>query len=46
MVDARSRLADYDDDIWNRDVEINLTGTYNISAEVFRKCAIVAGAGS
>ncbi|WP_226040155.1 SDR family NAD(P)-dependent oxidoreductase [Natrinema sp. DC36] len=35
MVDARSRLADYDDDVWNRDVEINLTGTYNISAEVF-----------
>ncbi|WP_440770482.1 SDR family NAD(P)-dependent oxidoreductase [Natronorubrum sp. DTA28] len=35
MVDARSRVGDYDDDIWNRDVEINLTGTYNISKEVF-----------
>ncbi|QSW99896.1 SDR family NAD(P)-dependent oxidoreductase [Haloterrigena alkaliphila] len=39
MVDARSRIGDYDDDIWNRDVEINLTGTYNISKEVFpRMC--------
>ncbi|SDJ43198.1 SDR family NAD(P)-dependent oxidoreductase [Natronorubrum texcoconense] len=35
MVDARSRVGDYDDDVWNRDVEINLTGTYNISKEVF-----------
>ncbi|WP_436345085.1 SDR family NAD(P)-dependent oxidoreductase [Natronorubrum sp. FCH18a] len=35
MVDARSRIGDYDDDIWNRDVEINLTGTYNVSKEVF-----------
>lgn len=39
MVDARSRIADYDDDVWERDVEINLTGTYNISREVFpRMC--------
>ncbi|QFU81456.1 SDR family NAD(P)-dependent oxidoreductase [Natronorubrum aibiense] len=39
MVDARSRIGDYDDDIWNRDVEINLTGTYNISKAVFpRMC--------
>ena len=37
MVDARSRIADYDDDVWDRDVEINLTGTYNISKEVFPK---------
>ena len=35
MVDARSRVGDYDDDVWSRDVEINLTGTYNISKEVF-----------
>lgn len=35
MVDARSRIGDYDDDVWDRDVEINLTGTYNISKEVF-----------
>lgn len=35
MVDARSRVGDYDDDVWDRDVEINLTGTYNISKELF-----------
>ncbi|WP_226482718.1 SDR family NAD(P)-dependent oxidoreductase [Natrinema amylolyticum] len=35
MVDARARIADFDDDVWDRDVEINLTGTYNISKEVF-----------
>ncbi len=39
MVDARSRIGDYDDGIWDRDVEINLTGTYNISKELFpRMC--------
>ncbi|SEQ90569.1 SDR family NAD(P)-dependent oxidoreductase [Natrinema salaciae] len=39
MVDARSRVGDYDDDVWDRDVEINLTGTYNISTELFpRMC--------
>lgn len=35
MVDARDRVATYDDDIWDRDIEINLTGTYNISREIF-----------
>ncbi len=35
MVDARARVADYDDEVWDRDVAINLTGTYNISKEVF-----------
>ncbi|ELY50399.1 SDR family NAD(P)-dependent oxidoreductase [Natronolimnohabitans innermongolicus] len=35
MVDARDRIATFDDDVWDRDVEINLTGTYNISKEVF-----------
>ncbi|OIB56780.1 SDR family NAD(P)-dependent oxidoreductase [Natrialba sp. SSL1] len=39
MVDARSRVDGYDDDVWERDVEINLTGTYNVSKEVFpRMC--------
>ncbi|QCC58549.1 SDR family oxidoreductase [Natrinema thermotolerans] len=39
MVDARSRVGDYDDDVWDRDIEINLTGTYNISKELFpRMC--------
>jgi NAD(P)-dependent dehydrogenase (short-subunit alcohol dehydrogenase family) len=35
MVDARSRVQDYDDEIWDRDIAINLTGTYNITREVF-----------
>jgi NAD(P)-dependent dehydrogenase (short-subunit alcohol dehydrogenase family) len=35
MVDARARLQDYDDEIWDRDIAINLTGTYNITREVF-----------
>lgn len=35
FVDARSRLAEYPDDIWDRDVAVNLTGAYNISREVF-----------
>ena len=35
MVDARSRMQDYDDDIWDRDISINLTGTYNVTREVF-----------
>jgi NAD(P)-dependent dehydrogenase (short-subunit alcohol dehydrogenase family) len=34
-VDARSKVEDYDDDLWDRDVEINLTGTYNITRQVF-----------
>ncbi len=35
MVDARSQLKDYEDDLWDRDIEVNLTGTYNITREVF-----------
>jgi NAD(P)-dependent dehydrogenase (short-subunit alcohol dehydrogenase family) len=35
MVDARARLQDYSDEIWDRDIAINLTGTYNITREVF-----------
>ena len=35
MVDARDRVATYDDEIWDRDIEVNLTGTYNISREIF-----------
>ena len=35
MVDARSTVADYDDDIWDRDVAVNLTGSYNVIREVF-----------
>ena len=35
MVDAVGTLKDFDDSTWDRDMEINLTGTYNISKEVF-----------
>ncbi|WP_458209107.1 SDR family NAD(P)-dependent oxidoreductase [Haladaptatus sp. NG-SE-30] len=35
MVDAQSKLESYDDDIWDRDMEVNLTGTYNVTREVF-----------
>ena len=34
MVDARAQLKDYDDDVWDRDMQVNLTGTYNITKEV------------
>lgn len=35
MVDARDQMKDFDDEIWDRDIEVNLTGTYNITREVF-----------
>lgn len=35
MVDARARMEDFDDDTWDRDMSINITGTYNITHEVF-----------
>jgi len=35
MVDARDKIEDFDDDIWDRDVAVNLTGSYNITSEVF-----------
>jgi len=35
MVDARDRVEDFDDDIWDRDISVNLTGAYNITREVF-----------
>jgi NAD(P)-dependent dehydrogenase (short-subunit alcohol dehydrogenase family) len=35
MVDARSRLEDYNDSLWDRDVSVNLDGTYNVTREVF-----------
>jgi len=39
MVDARAKVRDYDDDIWDRDVAVNLTGTYNVTRELFpRMC--------
>lgn len=35
MVDARDRVENFDNDIWDRDVSVNLTGSYNITREVF-----------
>lgn len=35
MVDAVGRTGELSEDLWDRDVEINLTGTYNITREVF-----------
>jgi NAD(P)-dependent dehydrogenase (short-subunit alcohol dehydrogenase family) len=35
MVDARARVEDFEDDIWERDISVNLTGTYNVTREVF-----------
>ena len=35
MVDARDRVESFDDEIWDRDIAVNLTGTYNITTEVF-----------
>ena len=35
MVDARARIEDFDYDTWERDMNINLTGTWNITQEVF-----------
>ncbi|WP_159900330.1 SDR family NAD(P)-dependent oxidoreductase [Salinirussus salinus] len=35
MVDATGRAGELDEDLWDRDVLINLTGTYNITKEVF-----------
>jgi 3-oxoacyl-[acyl-carrier protein] reductase len=35
FVDATAKVADYDDDVWDRDVAVNLTGAYNITKEVF-----------
>lgn len=35
MVDARGKVEDFDDDVWERDLEINLTGTYNITKAVY-----------
>jgi 3-oxoacyl-[acyl-carrier protein] reductase len=35
MVDARDRVESFDDEIWDRDIAVNLTGAYNITTEVF-----------
>jgi 3-oxoacyl-[acyl-carrier protein] reductase len=39
ITDARGQVKDYDDDTWDRDMAVNLTGTYNITRAVFpRMC--------
>ena len=35
MVDATGRAGELEEDMWDRDILINLTGTYNITKEVF-----------
>ncbi len=36
MVDAVGKVEEYDDDLWDRDMAINMTGTYNITKLVFK----------
>ena len=39
VVDAVGKVDGYDDDLWDRDMAVNLTGTYNITKEIFpRMC--------
>ena len=35
FIDAAAQFKNFDDDIWDRDVAVNLTGAYNVSREVF-----------
>ncbi|QLK27308.1 SDR family oxidoreductase [Natrinema zhouii] len=35
LVDARDRVEDFDDEVWDRDVAVNLTGTYNVTRAVY-----------
>lgn len=35
LVDAVGKIEDFDDDLWDRDLDVNLTGTYNITKPVF-----------
>lgn len=35
MVDAVGKVESYDDELWDRDIEVNLTGTYNLTRAVF-----------
>jgi len=35
LVDAVDRVEDFDDELFDRDMEVNLTGTYNVTREVF-----------
>ncbi|WP_435362029.1 SDR family NAD(P)-dependent oxidoreductase [Haloarchaeobius sp. DFWS5] len=35
FVDAVSRVEDFPDDLWDRDIDLNLTGAYNVTKEIF-----------
>jgi 3-oxoacyl-[acyl-carrier protein] reductase len=35
MVDARGKVENFDDDVWDRDISVNLTGAYNVTREVY-----------
>ncbi|MEF8773628.1 MAG: SDR family NAD(P)-dependent oxidoreductase, partial [Halobacteriales archaeon] len=35
LVDAVSTVEEFPDELWDRDVAVNLTGTYNVTREVF-----------
>ena len=35
MVDARDRVEQFNDDIWDRDISVNITGAYNITRQVY-----------
>ncbi|PSQ15685.1 dehydrogenase [Halobacteriales archaeon QS_8_69_26] len=35
LVDATDRVENFDDDLWDRDVAVNLTGAYNVTRQVF-----------
>jgi NAD(P)-dependent dehydrogenase (short-subunit alcohol dehydrogenase family) len=36
LVDAVGKVEDYDDELWDRDMDVNLTGTYNITKPIFK----------
>ena len=35
LVDARARVEDFDNDTWDRDISVNITGAYNITRQVY-----------
>lgn len=35
LVDARGRVDDFEDDLWHRDLNVNLTGTYHVTKAIF-----------
>ncbi len=35
LVDARGRVEEFPDELWDRDLDVNLTGAYNITKAIF-----------